>query len=329
MPGVWVFFVLSGYLMGKGFYSGRYGVCRRKIRDFYDSRFKRIAPTYYSVLILVGVLTVPGVYKLEHLWELLALAVFSQQNGASMPIVGALWSVQTEVAFYVLVPLLFCIISAAVQRANPVILILAVLGTGFVYRGASIILATQSGWVDRALVPLVANIDLFIAGMLINWVIPRIPKPAIKVSRLGYGLLILFFCYFGFTLVYAHVAAPNPDTQTYMNLTMYFGPTVVAIVTSIVILIFECDTSADREPNAVSKLTLTLTQYVGTISYAIYAWHESIFLHVRSSLPIDIGFHEALTSFLVAVCVTFFIAAASYNFVEERFTKRKVEPVKG
>lgn len=322
--GVWVFFVLSGYLMGKGFYSGRYGISREKIGNFYKNRFKRIAPIYYTVLFLVGVLTVPGMYSLEHLWELVALALFSQQNGASMPIVGALWSVQTEVAFYALVPLLFCTIGMAVRRVSPLLLVPAVFAIGIIYRGVAIELATQYGWVDRALVPLIANLDLFLSGMLLNWIVPLVPQRAVKVSLLGCGLAILLVGYFALTFVYSRVAVPNADAQVYMNAIMYSGPTIVAIFTSALIVIFECHVRSGQQAGAISKTIVRRTQYIGTVSYAAYAWHEPIFLHVRSSLPKDIGFYQAFIGFLVALGVTIFISIASYKLIEKQFEKQKI-----
>ncbi|MGV1757633.1 acyltransferase family protein [Rhizobium sp. A22-96] len=321
-PGVWVFFVLSGYLMGKGFYSGRYGLSKERVWSFYINRCRRIVPMYYTVLFLTAVLSVPGIYLLANLWEIVALVTFSQQNGAGMPIVAALWSVQTEVAFYALVPLLFGGISIAAKRLHPIAIICALLVLGFVYRGAAVQL-DSGGWVPRALVPLVANIDLFLIGMLLNWVIALVPKRPSARNLLNYGLWLLLAGYLVLSFAYSRVAVPNPYTQTSMNLIIYIGPTLVTLMTGAAIILFETHVRSGETSGRIGKAIVRNTQFFGAITYAFYSWHEPIYLHLRASLPAIIGLREAFTGLLTALCITMVVAYASYKLVEERFEKRR------
>ena len=56
--GVWILFFLSGYLIQKGFVSGKYQIFNKKLLSikelfkFYLKRFLRIAPAYYLYIFL-------------------------------------------------------------------------------------------------------------------------------------------------------------------------------------------------------------------------------------------------------------------------------------
>ena len=51
--GVWIFFVLSGYGIGSGFYSGKYQMTKHGILKFYYSRLLKILPLYWTYICLI------------------------------------------------------------------------------------------------------------------------------------------------------------------------------------------------------------------------------------------------------------------------------------
>ncbi len=57
--GVWMFFTLSGYLMGKGFVTGRHSIDREGLKKFYRNRVLRIFPIYFISMFLVAVFVDP------------------------------------------------------------------------------------------------------------------------------------------------------------------------------------------------------------------------------------------------------------------------------
>lgn len=104
--GVWVFFTLSGYLMGKGFRS-RYQLTEEGIFAFYRNRMLRILPLYVGALFLVGLFTSPGLFLPRNWWQWIEVCLFDYRGDLPLPPIGALWSVSTEVQFYCLPP--FCL----------------------------------------------------------------------------------------------------------------------------------------------------------------------------------------------------------------------------
>ena len=51
--GVWIFFILSGFLIGKGFWTGKYKTDNLKdFSKFYTNRALKILPLYFFIVIL-------------------------------------------------------------------------------------------------------------------------------------------------------------------------------------------------------------------------------------------------------------------------------------
>jgi hypothetical protein len=104
--GVWVFFTLSGYLMGKGFARGRYALNAAGARSFLRNRLLRIAPVYYVGVFLVSVYLCPEIFRWRNWWMLIEMGLFDYRGDLPLNPIRALWSVSTEMQFYMLVPLL-------------------------------------------------------------------------------------------------------------------------------------------------------------------------------------------------------------------------------
>jgi len=61
--GIWIFFVLSGYLMGKGFFTDRYSRDKKGAINFYINRAIRILPLYYFAILIEILFLSPELLK--------------------------------------------------------------------------------------------------------------------------------------------------------------------------------------------------------------------------------------------------------------------------
>jgi peptidoglycan/LPS O-acetylase OafA/YrhL len=320
--GVWVFFVLSGYLMGKGFYSGRYQLTKGSVWDFYRRRLLRIAPIYYFALLVVAIFTAPEIMTLSNFWQVIALAVFSQQSSTGAPVIGALWSIQTEMAFYAMVPLLFMMLEWTTRRMNPLALLVVIVGLGIVYK-CSVMAGTHgAGWTLRAYVPLIANIDLFLVGMLANWLVPAFARLVAKRDMLTAGVIYMVPFYSVTAYVFAH-ASFGAHPANYMVLALYVGPTLVCIATLLLVLMFEAHLVSGARSPAATRWFIRGTQIVGVLTYPLYVWHEPIFTQLRKAYPAEIGWRLAIEGSFIALVITTIVAYGSWRLIEAPFEKKK------
>lgn len=124
-PAVFAFFILSGYWVLK-MYDGKYRAYG-SVWIFYQSRFLRIwLPFAASFLIFFALLSVygpePSVRQLLGL-SLLGVATHGRD------IVGTTWSLDIEVQFYLLVPLIWTVFHMGAKRRSLVFATLLSLGT--------------------------------------------------------------------------------------------------------------------------------------------------------------------------------------------------------
>ena len=96
---MWAFFFLSGYLLGKGFFNGKYEKISRAIR---------IVPVYLFFLLVLFLFYKP-LWFINNLKTLYFLLTFTY-NGWLMPSitgVGATWFISTIVQLYAFAPLVY------------------------------------------------------------------------------------------------------------------------------------------------------------------------------------------------------------------------------
>jgi peptidoglycan/LPS O-acetylase OafA/YrhL len=102
--GVDLFFVLSGFLLGRPFIDGR--AQGRSLREFWQDRFLRIAPAYYAAWATTAVflvVLVPGVWQVaSSLWSLVFLN--NLHYAGVFALNPAFWTLAVEMQFYVVLP---------------------------------------------------------------------------------------------------------------------------------------------------------------------------------------------------------------------------------
>jgi peptidoglycan/LPS O-acetylase OafA/YrhL len=111
--GVWIFFVISAFLLYRPFVAARLrGERMISLRGFAWRRFLRIFPAYWVALIVYTVwLDVPGVFTASHAPRLLLL-VQNYWTGTFGLGLGQAWSLSVELAFYVFLGLLAAVFLA-------------------------------------------------------------------------------------------------------------------------------------------------------------------------------------------------------------------------
>lgn len=162
--GVELFFVISGFILALPFAAHRLSSGPRvELRRYYLRRLTRLEPPYFLTLFLLLTLAVcvqakplPGL--LPHVAASL-IYLHSLIYAHTSPVIGVGWSLEIEVQFYLLVPLLTCLFairSKTFRRAVLVVLIVAFSAAqSFFMRDA------------RTALSILAYLQFFVTGFLL------------------------------------------------------------------------------------------------------------------------------------------------------------------
>jgi peptidoglycan/LPS O-acetylase OafA/YrhL len=163
--GVELFFVISGFILGLPFAAHRIkGAAPVNLRKYYLRRLTRLEPPYIAALFVLFILAVgmqgrPPASFYPHFAASL-FYLHSLIYGTLSPAMGVAWSLEIEVQFYLLVPLLtllFAIKSKSFRRSLIAIVILVAL-------------AAQSLFLHdapRASLSILAYLQFFLIGFLL------------------------------------------------------------------------------------------------------------------------------------------------------------------
>ena len=265
LPGrasVWMFFGLSGYVIGYGFFSGRYSIDLRGILAFYRRRASRILPLFWVTSSLALFAAWAGMLEFDLSLGNVAAALFMLQWSHLTYPVGVFWTLGIEMQFYIIAPLL-CWMVLRAGRHWPWLSV-AVLGALCGVYGDQPDLRTLAG-----------VIMFFLLGLVMaRWRLSASLQP----SRGGFLIFLALGC---LSLIVASDAYP----ERFWN---YVGPAFVMLA-----LFFLLRAHAVLEEMQVASGQVTrVLMVVGTLAYGIYAWHGLLTVLwplVQGSLVLNYG----------------------------------------
>lgn len=322
--GLWVFFTLSGYLMGKGFFMRRYHPDWKGTRNFYRNRFLRIVPLCWISVLIVSALLYPEIFRRENWGDLARIMLFDYDALQEINPIGPLFSLTTEMQFYAIVPLLYIGLGRNVTSLKAAIGIAAAfLAFGVEYR-----LFGYRHWPQGVYRPLLANIDIFMCGFLTNHVVAHALKRGIRLPRgliCGFALLLLLY------LLASWIAARGDILKLlyWRSIYLLLCPMLVTLLTSAIICCFELGAQPDI-PGPWLRLAKK-TEILGLLTYAIYVWHYPVyeaFTHLRPATgtggrPFVASWPDALQLVGAAGLATLAVSAIMHYAVEVPFERKK------
>ncbi len=338
-----LFFVLSGYLIGRPFLRAFVlGTARPSVRRYARNRALRIVPIFYVAAAIVllrfgldgSIGPTPdnpsGTAPASAWWQALSIFTFTQSyTGGSVVLpIGQAWSLDAEVAFYLAIPLAAAIafrlgarLRTPRRRAGAALAFiggLALVSIWLRQHGANTIAAQASP-------PLI--VFAFLPGVALAVVEPfairRLrgrPKRARRVAWACAGvaalaaLLYVAWDYPGFTTA-IHNALGRQALMTAV-----FAGAVLAGLLALQI-------GTGRAPRWIDNRAM---HYVGERSYAIYLLHIWVLLEVIALTGAGAG-----TPALIAVMTlagfpaTLALAALSWRFVERPALERRLPWARG
>lgn len=285
---VWIFFGISGYVMGYGFFKKKYFLTLPSLKLFYRARFFRIYPLFISISFISALFfylnnQVFPIHSKNILKEL-----FMLQYNHEYQLSGVFWTLGIEVQYYLIAPIMAYFMDYFLKNKW-------LLGV-VIYFGLFSLVPFSTYYFGTSLDSrnLLGNLSHFFVGMLAcRWVLHS--KKSIPI---GIGIILLFLLLISSNYIY-HVK------QVYYYL---IGHIFIDLI--ILILIFLHQTIKDLEVNDKFKIIQFLT-YTGVISYGVYAWHPLILNY----LP------ENLKSLWIVFLATWTTSYLSFRFFEEKIIK--------
>lgn len=313
--GVDVFFVISGYLIGRSTFI-ELKLKTFKFGTYFARRAKRIFP---SLIILLAALWVLGAFVLlpdeykslgKHIgaasvfisnWLLWREIGYFDTAADEKPLLN-LWSLGVEEQFYLVFPL---IVLLAMRLRSRVFWVMLVLAVGSLI-GSQLRVADNAGW---AYYHPVSRIWELFAGSLLAY------AELAQANKSGGSRFSSAVAPYRNLVSWAGIILLACSILFYTKTTVFPGVTALLPVAGAMLLI-SAGPDAFINKHILSKRPLI---YIGLISYPLYLWHWPLIALVRviDGMPPP--------TWLQAVClvITFAVSAASYHFIERpiRFGK--------
>ncbi|WP_432709379.1 acyltransferase family protein [Pedobacter sp.] len=305
--GVDVFFVISGYLITGGIYkellAGRFS-----LQAFYQRRIKRILPAYFTMVIVVLILsallypfmqlkTVAGTAAMSSVFLANIRFAVKESNYFAAdvhedPLLN-LWSLGVEEQFYLVIPLLFLLLWRFMPSwFKPAMWLMFILSI------VSCLLVMYFGQPKSAFYFPHLRAWEFLAGSILAVAGTAAAKQNLKANVLSVlGLLL--------------VAVP---VFTYTQETLFPGVAALPVVLGTV-LVLHYGVNGGVAGQILKSAPFI---FIGRISYSLYLWHWPVivfwrYVRFNEILPIDnIGI----------ILASFMLAILSWHFVEMEFRFR-------
>lgn len=305
---VTMFFVLSGFLITYLLLEEKLQYGTISLSKFYIRRILRIWPLYYTVIFLsfLAYWNIPLIHTSTDLRKTAGLFIFFLPNyayslGLTMIPITPLWSIGVEEQFYAIWPVLFRKATKTKQLEYSLLLFFLVFFTlkvclGMYENGFWYMLLTNTRLDCMALGGLGAYLYKFQAQ---PW-LKIIYHPVAQILVVGILLITIFYKPVHlFSLI---------DNEFY------------ALLSLILIL------NVSTNPATMVKLEVKVLNYLGRISYGLYAYHMLV-ICLLASLCSDISFPDTLTvqvglcAFVIMVSIG--LSSLSFFYFERRFIHLK------
>lgn len=332
---VWIFFILSGYLMTKLFQTKKYNWSFAGIKKYFTARFFRIVPLYWFIVFIGSVFAQPSIIRISELPKLLSIFTFTQYFITKVDFVyndikwiGPAWSLVAEVQYYLIAP----IVAYLMLKVKPIWTILVTMFVIYLLTSTRL-LGSVVNLDDlkffRSVLPM---LQFFLGGSLVV-VLLNNEKVREFMKKLTF-LLPVFLV----SLFIVPVLDQFKPIFVYGDIKMYF----IILNTAAVIALFESFNYENKPAVWDSSLKSLLNpkkylEKLGHLSYGIYLWHSLVIASFLSAwdysqaayLPFKIGQNGFIAfRFVVVVLVTFVISYITFHTIEQYSKKRKPTELK-
>ena len=271
--GVWILFILGGYLAGKSFAAGRYQYSLSGTGKYYLTRIRK---TYIPTMVFIFVFSVfknPS-WLINNPKVLLQMVLLTYNGKPGLSGEGHLWFVFPMMMLYIIVPLASFLMEKLSKRVRPyvfVILSVVVAGAGLAFR----LIAREKGldWYDIVYTSAYGNLDLFLSGLIFSF-FTRNRKEGNKKLRLALKI-IAGIAIFAMIEINCYVSTINKNFVY-----KYIFPTVYIVICLFYFFAFDYEREQKNVPPTfanIRKNPLRLIDWFSGIALYFYIFHAIVY----------------------------------------------------
>lgn len=230
--------------------------------------------------------------------------------------IGPLWFISTIVQFYIMTPIIYCLVKNLNKNKSIIIFILTIL-TG----GGIRLLERYFGldWYIYTYTLSLSNIDIFLCGVLLNK-FTNTPDNNLKKHLRPIGFLALLFI-----IIFIAYDWLGIDMAIY-NCFEYYFPSVYIIVTGCIIYAFDYSDKEKIESlsfNEIKRYPIRIFEALGSISFSFYLFHSNIIVSVIKLFPNANHLEFIFYAFTLSLILSVIISTFMYFTIEKYFNKFK------
>lgn len=320
--GVAIFFVLSGFLLSRPHIArAAYGLPRPSVGRYFWKRFLRIMPVYV-VAASLALLLLPENESADFATWVHTLTLTNIYVSPGLPAgLSQMWSLATEVAFYVFLPALMAaaLIKGRLTRRGLTALLLAMFAATVVWVLSVAPLLTES---RMAMQWLPSYLTWFGAGIAVAWAHvewQRASRPRALlavVAELGRSPGV---CWTAGLALFAVSATPLAGPALLLPSTLAQALTKNLLYAVIAALVLLPGVFAPRSSRFAAFMSRRALRHLGHISYSIFCIHLLILHGVMDLLGYELFTGHGWTIFAVTAALSILAAELLYRFVERPF----------
>jgi peptidoglycan/LPS O-acetylase OafA/YrhL len=305
--GVWILFIIAGYLGGKGFADERYKAGAEGGAPYIFRKFRNVwLPTIFFVF-LITVLCYPAFFIDNNIFYQFFILTYNGNPGVDG--IGATWFVFTIMWLFILTPFACAILNRIKSKR---ILLLVLSGTiiaGLTYR----IFSLDAGldWYSFVYTSPFGNIDLYFSGVLTSYILKDVSfKPG------NYLKLISIFTVVVLIVINSWIYYKNQ-----YEIYMYYLPTVYIL--AILLFLFSFKESKGRKKLTLKMMTkhpFSFIDWFAGISFEFYLFHSIVLYKIAPHL----ANWSSLTNHFVLVA-TSFVVSCTLAYAFSRIFKKTSE----
>ena len=309
--GVWIFFLLGGYLAGKSFSTQRYSCNLTGAKKYYIKRVKKVLLPTWAFIFIVAVLAFPGFIP-ENPVTLYKIALSMYRGIPGVDGIGACWYIFVSVWFYLATPW-FCKLMGLIQKKFYPLMFFVVWLVGMAFRFTA--RECFLDWYSVVYASVPGGADLYFAGVILAYCTDRNLSAPARVNHnllkaAAYGVLltlILSNCW-----IYNEGILHNPKM---IEVYQYIYPSLYLLIASFYIVVLDMiphPTSSQPQPYA-QRILGYITSAFSNIAFEFYLFHSLVLNRISPYISGENALCRYLKLLLLAAVITIILSVGFHR----------------